>query len=237
MHRQHCRLVRHCNVSNVAVTVVVVAAVVAVNAAGAFTVVVYIVTFAPLSEKLKPPLKSIAAAANDITLESSLSSSSTLAVCKRTSLPQSSSSAPLSALLNYNSALTSIRSSLLLLLSSSSSRSTTRSLLNLRSTKVISWSSVFSNQRLWSALWTDLKSSHHPTSSSSFYQRRSKQCWWNSIRFNLVLLLLTSKLGWTSKDRSDPIRSTDGHNTCTLRTKWAIIHSHPIEHVYSVVLP
>lgn len=136
MHRQHCRLVRHCNVSNVAVTVVVVAAVVAVNAAGAFTVVVYIVTFAPLSEKLKPPLKSIAAA-NDITLESSLSSS-TLAVCKRTSLPQSSSSsAPLSALLNYNSALTSIRSSLLLLLSSSS-RSTTRSLLNLRSTKVIS---------------------------------------------------------------------------------------------------
>lgn len=138
MHRQHCRLVRHCNVSNVAVTVVVVAAVVAVNAAGAFTVVVYIVTFAPLSEKLKPPLKSIAAAANDITLESSLSSS-TLAVCKRTSLPQSSSptSAPLSALLNYNSALTSIRSSLLLLLSSSS-RSTTRSLLNLRSTKVIS---------------------------------------------------------------------------------------------------
>lgn len=137
MHRQHCRLVRHCNVSNVAVTVVVAAAVVAVNAAGAFTVVVYIVTFAPLSEKLKPPLKSIAAAANDITLESSLSSS-TLAVCKRTSLPQSSSSAPLSALLNYNSALTSIRSSLLLLLSSSSSRSTTRSLLNLRSTKVIS---------------------------------------------------------------------------------------------------
>lgn len=135
MHRQHCRLVRHCNVSNVAVTVVVVAAVVAVNAAGAFTVVVYIVTFARLSEKLKPPLKSIAAAANDITLESSLSSS-TLAVCKRTSLPQSSSSAPLSALLNYNSALTSIRSSLLLLLSSS--RSTTRSLLNLRSTKVIS---------------------------------------------------------------------------------------------------
>lgn len=138
MHRQHCRLVRHCNVSNVAVTVVVVAAVVAVNAAGAFTVVVYIVTFAPLSEKLKPPLKSIAAAANDITLESSLSSS-TLAVCKRTSLPQSSSSsAPLSALLNYNSALTSIRSSLLLLLLSSSSKSTTRSLLNLRSTKVIS---------------------------------------------------------------------------------------------------
>lgn len=136
MHRQHCRLVRHCNVSNVAVTVVVVAAVVAVNATGAFTVVVYIVTFAPLSEKLKPPLKSIAAAANDITLESSLSSS-TLAVCKRTSLPQSSSSAPLSALLNYNSALTSIRSSLLLLLLSSS-RSTTRSLLNLRSTKVIS---------------------------------------------------------------------------------------------------